>query len=80
MICDWTHGKDEGTKNGLIHYLFRMFENKELLIAMNFNFALQYTIWTVQLNQEGLKMSGTHQHLFKRNTKVFYSSLMRRLV
>jgi len=49
-----------------------MFENKELLIAINFNFALKYAIWKVQLNQEGLKMSGTHQHLFERNTQVFY--------
>jgi hypothetical protein len=38
-----------------------MFENNELLIAMNFNFAPQYAIWQVQLNQEGLQMSGTHR-------------------
>ena len=51
--------KMEREKNDLIHYLFRIFENKELLIAMNFNVALQYAIWKVQLKQEGLKMSGT---------------------
>jgi hypothetical protein len=46
-----------------------MFENKELLIAVYFNFALQYNIWKVQLNQEGLKMSGKH-HVFGRNTQI----------
>ena len=44
MICDRTRGKSGETKTGLIHYLFRMFENKKLLIAMNFNFTIQYAI------------------------------------
>ena len=72
MICNWIGGKDAETETGLIHYLFRLFENKELLITMNFSFALQYAIWKVQLNQEGMRMSGTNQHLFERNTQVFY--------
>jgi hypothetical protein len=28
-----------------------------------FNFTLEYAIWRVQANQEGLKFSGTHQLL-----------------
>ena len=74
MVCDWTRGKDRKTKTGLIHYLFWMFENKELLIAVYFNFALQYNIWKVQLNQEGLKMSGKH-HVFGRNTQIWRSAV-----
>jgi hypothetical protein len=47
-----------------------MFENNELLITMNFSFLPQYAIWKVQLNQEELKMSGTHQLLFEGNTEL----------
>jgi hypothetical protein len=51
-----------------------------------FHFALEYATWRVQVNQNGLKLNGTHQHLvyaddvnilgasvqsLKQNTKVF---------
>jgi len=28
-----------------------------------FNFAVDYAVWRVQLNQDGLKLNGTHQIL-----------------
>ena len=35
----------------------------DALLPMIFNFALDYTIRRVQVNQDGLKLNGTHQLL-----------------
>jgi len=35
-----------------------------------FNFALEYAIWRVQVNQDGLKLNGTHQLLAYADVKA----------
>jgi hypothetical protein len=62
-------------------------KQRDALMPLLFNFALEYAIRRVQVNQDGLKFKGTHQflvyadvnilsgsvHIIKENTATFYS-------
>jgi hypothetical protein len=42
----------------------------DALLSLLRNFALEYTIRRVQVNQDGLKLSGTHPLLFRADVNV----------
>jgi len=35
----------------------------DALLSLLFNISLEYTIWSVQVNQDGWQLNGTHQFL-----------------
>ena len=51
-------------------------KNGDALTPMLFNFALEYTIRRVQVNQDGLKLNGTHQFLaYADDVKILGGSI-----
>ena len=47
----------------------------DALSPMFFNFALEYAIRRVQVNQDGLKLNGTHQHLAYADVNILGGSI-----
>ena len=57
--------------------LKHIFDNKRCcLIMYSFDFALEYAIGRVQVNQDGLKLNGTHQLLaYANNVNILGGSI-----
>jgi len=45
------------------------------MLPLLFNFALEYTIRMVQINQDGLKLNGTYHHLFYADVNMLGGSI-----
>jgi hypothetical protein len=58
--------------------VLRMAWNKMFIAILFNNFALQYAIKRVQVNQDGLKLNGTHQLLVYANDVKMYMYIVRK--
>jgi hypothetical protein len=47
----------------IIRYSALLLAQKDALLPLPFSFALEFTVWKIQENQEGSALNATYQHL-----------------
>jgi len=77
MSLNETYSRVQVGKNVSDRFTIRNgLKQEDALTPMLFNFALEYAIRRVQVNQDGLKLNGTHQLLaYANNVNILEGSI-----